>query len=351
MKIRNSSGFSLVELMVAMAIGSLLIVGAVFVYSQSRTSFTLNETQARLQENGRYVLSVLEPEIQMAGFFGYTNTPGDFRYVNGAAETFVADTRQDDAAFAALPTAAQACGTNYVIDLLQTVQGADNRYDFAPAGDDCDPVGAGAQANTDTLTLRRASLTSALPDANKLQLFVSRQSPTNNLIFKANASPRTVVAGMEEVRDLVVQGYYVSQDSIGLEGVPSLRRKFLTTGPAIDDDEIMRGVEDLQVQFGIDVGADLNGDGTPDDFLGDGMADIVDGHATRYVDPEDPAASSGQIVSVRIWIRLRAEQPEAGYVNNTRYQYANTDFTANDSLRRVVVTRTIFLRNARSLNT
>ncbi len=351
MKLGNCRGFSLVELMVAMAIGSLLIVGAVFVYSQSRTSFTLNETQARLQENGRYVLSVLEPEIQMAGYFGYTNAPGDFRYVDGANETFVADTRQDDAEFAALPAALQDCGSNYIIDLLQTVQGTDNRYDFAPAGDDCDPVGAGAQANTDTLTLRRAGLVAALPDDTRLQLFVSRQSPTNNLIFNANASPRTVVANMEEVRDLVVQGYYVSQDSIGLAGVPSLRRKFLAAGPTIEDDEIMRGVEDLQVQFGIDVGADVDGDGTPDDFLGDGMADIVDGHATRYVDPEDPAASSGQIVSVRIWIRLRAELPETGYVNNTRYQYANTDFTANDSLRRVVVTRTIFLRNARSLNT
>jgi type IV pilus assembly protein PilW len=351
MKHGNSHGFSLVELMVAMAIGSLLIVGAVFVYSQSRTSFTLNESQARLQENGRYVLSVLEPEIQMAGYYGYTNTPGDFRYVAGAAETFVADMRQDDAAFAALPAALQACGTNYVLDLLQTVQGFDNRYRFAPNGLVCAAAGTGAQANTDTLTLRRAGTNAVLADANRLQLFVSRQSPTNNLIFRAAAAPRAVVAGMEEVRDLVVQAYYVSQDSIGLAGVPSLHRKSLATGPAIVDDEIMRGVEDLQVQFGIDVGADQNGDGIPDDFLGDGMADIVDGRATRYVDPEDPAAASGQVVSVRIWIRLRAEQPEAGYVNNTRYRYANTDFTANDRLRRVVVSRTIFLRNSRTLNT
>ena len=44
-------GFSLVELMVALTIGSFLIIGAVTVYVQSRNSYTVNETVARLQEN------------------------------------------------------------------------------------------------------------------------------------------------------------------------------------------------------------------------------------------------------------------------------------------------------------
>jgi len=82
---------------------------------------------------------------------------------------------------------------------------------------------------------------------------------------------------------------------------------------------------------------------------GDGLADWVDGNATRYVDPEDPILSSAQVVSVRIWFRIRAEQPEMGFVNNTQYVYGSTDFTANDNFRRIVVSRTIQLRNARSL--
>jgi hypothetical protein len=48
-------------------------------------------------------------------------------------------------------------------------------------------------------------------------------------------------------------------------------------------------------------------------------------------------------------VRIRAEQPEPGYVNNNQYVYGSTDFTANDSIRRVVVSRTIQLRNSRSL--
>jgi hypothetical protein len=101
------------------------------------------------------------------------------------------------------------------------------------------------------------------------------------------------------------------------------------------------------VQFGIDIGDDLDGDGVPDDPDGDGVVDFVDGHATRYVDPDDPILASAQIVSVRLWLRVRAVEPEPGYVNNNQYVYASTDFTADDNIRRVVVSRTILLRNAR----
>lgn len=345
---RRARGFSLVELIVAMTIGSVLIVGAVFVYSQSRTSFALNESQARLQENARYVLSVLEPEIQLAGYYGFTNTPGDFRYVAGGVETSVATLRQDDAQFATIPAAAHACGTNYVSDLFMTIQGSENAYDFAPNGLNCAAAGGGAQPETDTLTIRRASVNTVAPTSTRLQLYVTRLT-RDNLMFRAAASPNPLVAGNAEIRNLVVQGYYVSVNSVGLPGVPALRRKSLAAGPAFIDEEIMRGVEDLQVQFGVDIGDDIDNDGVPDDKFADGLADLVDGNATRYVDPDDPILDSGQVVSVRIWIRVRAEQPEAGFVNNTQYVYGSTDFTANDNIRRVVVSRTIQLRNARGL--
>jgi type IV pilus assembly protein PilW len=347
--LQHSRGFSLVELIVAMTIGSFLIIGAVFVYSQSRSSFSLNEAQARLQENARYVLSVVEPEIQLAGYYGFTNTPGDFRFLDpdSGAETYIANLRQDDPAFADVPVDAQACGDNLVTDLFMTVQGADDRYDLAPNGANCAAEGGGAQAGADTLVLRRLSVETAAPDNTRLQAFVSRLSPVNNLIFFDDTPPRPLVAGDDEIRNLVLQAYYISQDSDGFDGLPALRRKSLVAGPDFIDEEIMRGVEDLQVQFGIDVGDDLDGDGTPDDTDADGTVDFVDGNATRYVDPDDPLVASGQVVSVRIWLRVRAVQPEPGYVNDNQYVYGSTDFTADDNIRRVVVSRTILLRNAR----
>ena len=70
---RAQRGVSLVELMVALAIGSIMIIGAVTVYSNSRTTYAINESLGRLQEQGRYVMSVLEPDVELAGFYGFTN--------------------------------------------------------------------------------------------------------------------------------------------------------------------------------------------------------------------------------------------------------------------------------------
>ena len=113
------------------------------------------------------------------------------------------------------------------------------------------------------------------------------------------------------------------------------------------DQEILRGVEDLQVQFGVDPGDDINNDGTPDDPGGDGMADFVNGYTTQYVNAGDALLDSAQVVAVRIWVRVRGDVPEVGFVDNRTYQYADTDFQPNDGFRRVVMSRTIYLRNSR----
>jgi len=50
---RAWAGFSLVEMLVALTIGSVLISGAVYIYSQSRKTFTVSDTVARLQDQAR----------------------------------------------------------------------------------------------------------------------------------------------------------------------------------------------------------------------------------------------------------------------------------------------------------
>ncbi len=72
---RLMAGVSLIELMVSLVIGSLLIIGAVTVYMQSRNTYRTNESAARLQETARYALDVIEPDVRMAGFWGLTNRP------------------------------------------------------------------------------------------------------------------------------------------------------------------------------------------------------------------------------------------------------------------------------------
>lgn len=339
-------GLSLIELLVALAIGSFLIIGAVTMQSQTRRSFDVNEQQARLQESARYVLSTLEPELQLAGLYAFAQDPNVVVFANGATLTAPNNLRQDRPAVAGVPASLDACGTNFALDVISTVEAEDGDFTLL-----CAAGGGGHVAGTDTLILRRASTIPAAASATRLQIYGNRLSPhTSTRMFVDNTAPDPVVAGTREVRNMIVQAYYIAADADGRPGTPALRVKLLDTdgaAPAFIDQEMIRGVEDLQVQFGVDPGADLDGDGFPDDPGNDGMADFVNGFAARYVNPGDAILTSAQVVAVRVWVRVRADQPELGFIDGRRYQYGNTDFTPNDNFRRVLMSRTIFLRNSR----
>ncbi len=61
-----------------------------------------------------------------------------------------------------------------------------------------------------------------------------------------------------------------------------------------------------------------------------------------------PAGAS--IVSVTVWLRIRSEEPEQSQSDNRSYQYADmaSAFVPNDKYRRIVVSKTIQLRNTRT---
>jgi type IV pilus assembly protein PilW len=159
--------------------------------------------------------------------------------------------------------------------------------------------------------------------------------------------PPGYIPTTSQTHELLVTGYYVSTTStLSTPGnpVPSLRRHYLRDGPAIQlNEEVLPGVEDMQVQFGIDT---------------DPVGAVNRGSIDRYVNGDDPIFDpmspaflpTAKILAVRIWLRIRAERPENGFddsVNN--YRYADQDFTPppGDSFRRIVVSKTIYLRNAR----
>jgi hypothetical protein len=103
------------------------------------------------------------------------------------------------------------------------------------------------------------------------------------------------------------------------------------TGLLFDEDEVMTGVEDLQVQFGV------SADGS--------------GRASHYVDPGSAELPAAQIVSVRVWLRVRTEEAEPSFVDTQSYRYADVDFTPSGTarhFRRVLMSRTMTVRNARS---
>jgi len=77
-------GVSLIELMIALAIGSLLVLGLVEVFSASRTAYQLSEGLARVQENGRFAMDYIQRDFRMAGHMGCVNDQSRFLPENTA---------------------------------------------------------------------------------------------------------------------------------------------------------------------------------------------------------------------------------------------------------------------------
>lgn len=68
--IGKQTGLSLIELMVALALG-LLVVGAMIqLFAGNRATFNANEALARVQENGRFGTEILRREVRAVNFRG-----------------------------------------------------------------------------------------------------------------------------------------------------------------------------------------------------------------------------------------------------------------------------------------
>jgi type IV pilus assembly protein PilW len=324
----RQSGLTLIELMVALAIGSFLMIGAITVFMQSRTTFRVTESLARLQENARFALDAIEPDIRMAHYWGLTAR--SYLITNRAAPTDPAGPGPN------------TCGNNWTINLNEAVQGTNNAYNWACAA----TVGPVAPAS-DTLIVRRVT-EDAVPlplTANTMYIQSSRTGLLGGRIFVGTTIPSDFDPATSETHRLVVNGYFVSQSS-SIPNVPSLRMKTLLATGAIQEQEVLAGVEDMQVQFGVDT--DVPGEPT--------APNPNRGSIDRYVNPDAALITPGaggfdpnaEVLAVRVWLRVRAERPENGFTDTATYNYAGqVAGPFGDNFRRMVVSKTIYLRNAR----
>ena len=313
----NQSGVTIVELMVALAIGSFLMIGAIQVYNQSRQAYIINDSIARVQETAQFAMDTLEADLRMASNWGMHSRG---QAVDGRSTI-------DDANPMDLG-APVTCGDNWALNLGRPVEGQNNDYTLA-----CGANG-GAQAQSDVLTVRRATVAAVPLEAGRLQIQTTRMQ---GQIFDDGTVPTGIDPLMSETHNLIVNSYYVSADSDLIPGVPALRRKSLNATAGVTDQEIAPGVENLQVQFGLDVDADNTVDRyvNPDDAV---------------LDPADGAFIPGaRVITARVWMVVRSLGPENGLQDARDYEPGDVDLgVQNDENRRLLVSKTILLRNARS---
>jgi len=175
-------------------------------------------------------------------------------------------------------------------------------------------------------------------EAGRLQIQTTR---IQGQIFADGAIPTGYTPVNSATHNLIVTSYYVSPSSTLINGVPTLRRHRLigggAGGPRIVDEEVAPGVENLQLQLGVDV----DQDNTVDRYVNPGDP-IYNPNAVGYV----PGA---RVITARVWLIVRSVGFEAGIQDSNDYKPGDVGLgVQNDSFRRMQVSKTILLRNART---
>ena len=321
--------------MIALALGLFLLAAFLTVVAHCRDLFTANESLARLQDTARSALSTLVDDVEHAGFYGFSNAAVP-RLVRGGTPLADAEAlRQGDAVapVADLPAGAHDCGVNYAVDLSRPIEGTNDAFGVGRDARDCAPTATagGAHAGSDTLTVRHASLARTAPRAGRIQLYARRLAGHGFLDLFADGRAPGAIAEDAQVRDLEVHTWYVANGSVDRPGWPALRVKSLTEsrGAAqFRDEEVMPGVEDLQVELAV--------------------MDAADPARVRYVAPDAALVRGGTVLAVRLWLRVRSDVTEGGYLEPRPLIYADVSFTptaAEAKQRRMLIERTIALRN------
>lgn len=221
-------GFTLVELLVALCIATVAIAGGLSGLSRILEAWRLTQVQERLHERALYVFATLEPELQMAGFFG-----------SGPAPHW--------AAGSLIPESLASCGSA----LTRLDAGVESHTSAWPL--DCAAHGGGAAVGGTVLIVRRAAANPGLPEAGRVQLLETETAPAMRQLRWDGALPAEAAAYRDVLwRDLNLRAYYVARAADADSTTPALRVKTLTSvagRPAFVDTEVMPGVTQLSVEL------------------------------------------------------------------------------------------------------
>ncbi|QKV62448.1 prepilin-type N-terminal cleavage/methylation domain-containing protein [Pseudomonas sp. 43A] len=81
---RHQRGFGLIELLIALALGLIIVLGVVQIFIAAKNTYVSQNSAAAMQEDARFVLSKMIQEIRMVGMFGClgsitdSSSAGDF---------------------------------------------------------------------------------------------------------------------------------------------------------------------------------------------------------------------------------------------------------------------------------
>lgn len=342
----RAGGFTLVEFMVAITVGLLMLAGVVSIFYTSRQSYRTQDSTARLQENARFGLSMMERDLRMAGFRGCIGD-NPTQWTGGNTFSQIVNVIQTP--------------TDYFNDFANEVQGfAGTGAAFLPAPPAAVTGMAPApNANSDIVTVRGGidtpiPVTLTMNNGNdfitiisdsrlangqrvmvsncvKASVFRAQVNTGSNMLVRTPALNSTSNLGWAYGPDAVVipvetVTYYVGATSAGgaIPGGLSLYRQVGTNAAT----EMVEGVEQMRVTYGESV---------------TGVTAAADITAERYVTAQN-VANWNNVVAMRVTILFRSDDPGASPSAQT-YRFNGVSTTATDRRIRRAYVATIAIRN------
>lgn len=361
MKKNLQSGFSLIELLVSMLIAGIVFAGVVNVVLNSRVAFVNEQEASYIQENARYAVELLTRDIRIAGSMecasietaavantvdgdlgglfsgdainGYEGSSGVG--VNGTWPTAYSDDASNGSDSVILryadPDSAVSIDdhTNYKSAVLKLHED----HDFEEGqmlmivDPQCRSVGIFQVTPSNNNSQISHNSGNAVSPGNCTKVlyamtsFTCSDSPCNPVNCAGN--PAQSYSSGATVLSFVANAYYIGESSV-LPGVPALKRQVLTNGSSRSE-ELAQGVEDMELQFGV------NSDIGSNDNTGD-VDYFVDAHEVT---------DWSNVVAVRYSLVLRSQSEV--FDDNQRVSLLGVDY--EDRYLRQLVSSTVRIRN------
>lgn len=345
--IRKQGGLSLVELIIAIALGLVITLGVTQVYLSGSTTYRQTQGLGHAQETTRFVSAILKPEIRSAGSFGclaemgrplnnvvdnrlngalpvpinesirgweYSNSgPGDQIQFGGVADN-IADadwsTGNGDPLPNELSGSSVANSDLFIINALAPISSPlqpgnpQNGNNLNLANSSNLPAGSVVLATTGDCSLGELFQSTNNQNATTITMAGNNVAPGNNgNTFNLSYDEDT------RIYEFVSTAYYVG---IGTSGEPALFRRRLT--PLQNPQELVSGVESIQVVYGVDTANN----------------DDIDAYVSA-----DQVTNWDNVRSVRVAVLARSQDEVLDEINARSFELVGTEFVqANNGDRR-----------------
>ncbi len=304
----SQSGFGLIELMVALLLGIIIMLGVTEVATNnSQTRGELERTGAQI-ENATYALQLLQDELVSAGFWGEMGQQGS----------------------ATFPPVCPTTALELTSALGYPVQGPPDPLTPLPAGSPCVDV-VKPKTGTNYIAIRRANscaLGSTGCEAAGSNFYLQVNScfkpsddtaPKPGIDFLINTQPATNLTYKKRDCSTTAPQYRFFNRVYFVNSADQLARVELV-GDKYDTDpdpdkvaKLVDGVELMRLEYGLDT----SGDGQADSYVSDTTT------------PTGPAGTAwANVVSVRISLVVRNQQSSNGFSDDKKYTVAGKTYCA-----------------------